>query len=190
MESIRPALATLRLSVPQRTSRASAPYLYYYRSLHSTATRCATPLPHPSVPGPPPETPEPAPSDALHRVARKRKQAELLKHAQEARAATGTGPAKPKTVLQKRFWKDVSVKETPGEPYFGHSCSAVALDLALINVRFTSNQRVYKSTSILDRFARLPRKSSPFLRPNHSWPRPLPSNGISSSAHSRHSRHT
>jgi ATP synthase F1 complex assembly factor 2 len=43
-------------------------------------------------------------------VARKRRQAELLKQAQEVRAT----PSRPKTVLQKRFWQDVTVQETPG----------------------------------------------------------------------------
>ena len=104
MESIRPALSTLRLAAPPRASR---PLL---RCLHTSASCRATPLPHPSVPGPPPETPTPLPSDALSRVERKRKQAELLKQAREIR----TAPSKPKSVLQKRFWKDVTVKETEG----------------------------------------------------------------------------
>jgi ATP synthase F1 complex assembly factor 2 len=62
------------------------------------------------VPGPPPETPTPSASDALHRVARKRKQAELLKQAKDVRAA----PNKPNSALAKRFWKSVTVKETDG----------------------------------------------------------------------------
>ncbi|KAF2683876.1 F1-ATP synthase assembly protein [Lentithecium fluviatile CBS 122367] len=102
MESIRPALATLRLSIPRPATHP------LYRCLHTSATLRATPLPHPSVPGPPPETPTPAPSDALYRVARKRKQAELLKQAREVR----TTSSEKKTLLQKRFWKDVSVKRT------------------------------------------------------------------------------
>ncbi|CAI6336633.1 unnamed protein product [Periconia digitata] len=108
MESLRPAIAALRLSASRQVSRPSHPQ-QSYRCLHASATRCATPLPHPSVPGPPPETPSPSASDALHRVARKQKQAEMLKQAKEIRSPS----AKTKTVLQKRFWKDVSIKETP-----------------------------------------------------------------------------
>ncbi|KAJ4288594.1 hypothetical protein N0V90_011831 [Kalmusia sp. IMI 367209] len=102
MESIRPALSSLRLTAPRRVPRP------LYQCLHTSVSRRATPLPHPSVPGPPPETPTPAASDALDRVARKRKQAELLKQAKEVRAA----PTRPQSVLAKRFWKDVSVKDT------------------------------------------------------------------------------
>ncbi|KAF2183745.1 ATP12-domain-containing protein [Zopfia rhizophila CBS 207.26] len=107
MEALRPAQSLLRLSAPRRVPRPAL--ISFCQCLHTSSSRCATPLPHPSVPGPPPETPTPAASDALDRVARKRKQAELLKQAQEIR----TTPSKPKTVLQKRFWKDVSVKQTP-----------------------------------------------------------------------------
>ncbi|KAF1952230.1 ATP12-domain-containing protein [Byssothecium circinans] len=102
MESIRPALATARLAAPRRVSRP------LYQCLHTSATRFATPLPHPSVPGPPPATPTPSASDALDRVARKRRQAEMLQQAREVR----TSPSRPKTGLQKRFWKHVTVKET------------------------------------------------------------------------------
>lgn len=104
MESIRPALAALRSAAPRRAPR------FLCERLHTSTARRATPLPHPSVPGPPPATPTPSPSDALARVARKREQAALLKQAQEARAA----PGKPGGGLQRRFWKNVSVKETNG----------------------------------------------------------------------------
>ena len=106
MESIRPALASLRLAAPRRVSRP------LYQCLHTTAVRRATPLPHPSVPGPPPETPTPSASDALHRVARKRKQAELLKQAKDIRT-----PNKSNSGLAKRFWKSVTVKETDGTAF-------------------------------------------------------------------------
>ncbi|KAF2266546.1 F1-ATP synthase assembly protein [Lojkania enalia] len=102
MEVLRPAFASLRLPAPRKVPRS------LYRCLHASASRPATPLPHPSVPGPPPESPTPAASDPLERVARKRKQAELLEQAQEIR----TNPSKPKTALAKRFWKDVVVKES------------------------------------------------------------------------------
>ena len=103
MESIRPALLTLRATAPC----APRPL---YRCLHASASRRATPLPHPSVPGPPPETPKPSASDVLDRVARKRKQAELLQQAKEMKAA----PSRPNSMLAKRFWKDVVVRDTEG----------------------------------------------------------------------------
>jgi ATP synthase F1 complex assembly factor 2 len=53
-------------------------------------------------------------------VARKKKQAELLKQAREVRAA----PTRPKTVLQKRFWQDVTVQETAGMTPSQHSPAA------------------------------------------------------------------
>ncbi|KAJ4333957.1 hypothetical protein N0V87_007216 [Didymella glomerata] len=102
MESIRPALANVRLAAPRRAYRP------FYQCLHTSAARSATPLPHPSVPGPPPETPTPSASDALDRVARKRRQAEMLQQAKGARKEA----AKPTSALKKRFWNDVSVKET------------------------------------------------------------------------------
>ena len=160
MESIRPAFATLRLSVPRKAPRP------LYRCLHTTIALRATPLPHPSVPGPPPETPTPAPSDALYRVARKRKQAELLKQAREVRTTSSS----KKTLLQKRFWKDVSVKETEGD------CSTCTF-MSSITDRVQMGTR---SSSIADRFGRRPKRCSPCQPPSTSSPRPLPSNGTSS----------
>ncbi|OCL04914.1 F1-ATP synthase assembly protein [Glonium stellatum] len=107
MEAVRPFQSLAHLSArriaPQHTFRPLC------QCLHTSSQRPATPLPHPTTPGPPPEPPTPAASQAEDRVARKRKQAELLRKAQEIR----TNPTKPKTVLQKRFWKDVTVKDTP-----------------------------------------------------------------------------
>jgi ATP synthase mitochondrial F1 complex assembly factor 2 len=62
------------------------------------------------MPGPPPSAPEPSvqPDDA---VTRKKKQADLLRQAQ----ALKPDPAKPTSALRKRFWKEVSVKETEGK---------------------------------------------------------------------------
>ncbi|KAF2469802.1 uncharacterized protein BDR25DRAFT_334744 [Lindgomyces ingoldianus] len=106
MDAMRPALVSLRLSAPRRSPR---PRALFQCLLHTSPSRSATPLPHPSVPGPPPDTPTPAATDALDRVARKRKQAELLKQAQEIR----TSPSRPDTILKKRFWKHVSVRDQP-----------------------------------------------------------------------------
>ncbi|KAF2756855.1 ATP12-domain-containing protein [Pseudovirgaria hyperparasitica] len=79
------------------------------RCIHTTIAQHATPIAHPPATGPPPEPPTPAVSEAQDRVARKLKQAELLRRGQAIRA----NPAKPATALQKRFWKDSTVKETP-----------------------------------------------------------------------------
>lgn len=107
MESMRPVLSTLRLSAPRRAYRP------LYQCLHTSAAHRATPLPHLSVPGPPPATPAAYPSDASERVARKRRQADLMKQAQEIRS-TYTPTTKPKHMLKKRFWTDVIVKEADG----------------------------------------------------------------------------
>ncbi|KAK4453454.1 putative mitochondrial protein atp12 precursor [Podospora aff. communis PSN243] len=76
--------------------------------------------------GPPPEPPTPNPefTDASARIARRRRQAELLKQAKEVRAAASArnaaskaGSASPQsksTGLKKRFWKEVSVQEIDG----------------------------------------------------------------------------
>jgi hypothetical protein len=104
MEAIRPSLGALRRSATRRAPRPLC------QCLHTSPWRCAQPLPQPSVPGPPPEPPTPAASDPLDRVARKRKQAELLKQAREVRSS----PSRPKTLLQKRFWQHVYVQETDG----------------------------------------------------------------------------
>jgi len=64
------------------------------------------PSPHPTVPGPPPQPPQ---ATEQERLARKKKQAELL---QKSRALK-TDPAKPAQALRKRFWKESSVKDTP-----------------------------------------------------------------------------
>ncbi|PPJ52845.1 hypothetical protein CBER1_11723 [Cercospora berteroae] len=76
--------------------------------LHTTSTKSATPVAHPTVPGPPPSAPEVSPTHPESRLARKREQAQLLKQGQK----TKPDPAKPGTALQKRFWKNVSVQET------------------------------------------------------------------------------
>ena len=102
LAALRPALAAARYSIRPRV---------HLQCLHSTSSLTATPLPHPSVPGPPPDTPTPqAPaSDALERVARKRRQAEMLKQAKETRDA-----GKPKSILKKRFWNDVNIAHVDG----------------------------------------------------------------------------
>ncbi|EMC92205.1 hypothetical protein BAUCODRAFT_78594 [Baudoinia panamericana UAMH 10762] len=58
--------------------------------------------------GPPPPAPLPSVSHPQDRVARKREQLERLRESQQAKV----NPAKPQTALQKRFWRNVSVKDT------------------------------------------------------------------------------
>jgi ATP synthase mitochondrial F1 complex assembly factor 2 len=79
------------------------------RSIHASLPKSANPIPHPTAPGPPPPAPEPVIQEPEDRVARKRKQADLLSEARNAR----TNAQKPSSPLKKRFWKEVSVKETP-----------------------------------------------------------------------------
>lgn len=78
------------------------------RSLHKTSSTEAQPLPHTPVAGPPPGAPQPAVDSPSDRLARKRQRAELLIQSQK----TKVNPAKPASVLRKRFWKDVLVKDT------------------------------------------------------------------------------
>ncbi|KAF2768555.1 F1-ATP synthase assembly protein, partial [Teratosphaeria nubilosa] len=101
---VRQSTSSLSVRSAHRSAAASA---VPARCLHTTTSRDATPVAHPTVPGPPPQAPQAAVSYAQDRVARKRQQAELLKKGREAK----TNPAKPTSALQKRFWKNVSVKD-------------------------------------------------------------------------------
>lgn len=76
------------------------------RWLHVTTSKDATPIPHPTITGPPPSPPQSAPTSSSDRVARKKQQAEALQQAQD----TKIDPSKPNSALRKRFWKDVHVK--------------------------------------------------------------------------------
>ncbi|KAF2815782.1 ATP12-domain-containing protein, partial [Mytilinidion resinicola] len=104
METLRSLSSLGRLS--SRRIPARRTHLPIVQCLHTSPPRPANPLPHPVVSGAPPDPPV---SDVDERVARKKRQVELLKRAQELRAS----PSKSKGGLLKRFWKDVSVKETP-----------------------------------------------------------------------------
>ncbi|KAK5166712.1 ATP synthase mitochondrial F1 complex assembly factor 2 [Saxophila tyrrhenica] len=97
--------ATSSLSV-RRQCRATAPY-FLPRHLHTTTPNEATPVAHPTVPGPPPQAPQAAAAYPQDRVARKRQQAEALRQNRELK----TNPSKPGSTLRKRFWKDVHVKD-------------------------------------------------------------------------------
>lgn len=80
-----------------------------FRSLHTTPSKPAIPLPTTTA-GPPPQPPLPASSQNGQRVERRRLQAELLRRGQDLRASQ----MKPGSAMKKRFWKDVSVREAPG----------------------------------------------------------------------------
>lgn len=114
-----PSTAASSLSA-RRTTRLASSSLYaaaaksstsstQSRTISSSSPNSATPLPHPTVPGPPPQPPQQQASEAQDRVDRKRQQAEAYIQNQNARP----NPAKPTSVLQKRFWKNSQVKESP-----------------------------------------------------------------------------
>jgi len=82
----------------------------FVRPIHSTVVKAANVAPVVGT-GPPPEPPV-QPQDVHQRVARRRRQAEMLKNAKELRSASS---GKGGGGLKKRFWKDVSVKEVDGK---------------------------------------------------------------------------
>ncbi|KAH8684613.1 hypothetical protein BGZ60DRAFT_426980 [Tricladium varicosporioides] len=87
-------------------SRSSIPQCLQ-RALHTSAPNPATVAPI-TASGPPPTAPIPSADHVDSRVARRRKQAELLKRGQDLRnVASGKGNGSAKT---KRFWKDVHVR--------------------------------------------------------------------------------
>jgi hypothetical protein len=90
------------------------------RCLHRSPPKPATVAPI-TASGPPPTAPIPSAEHVDSRVARRRKQAELLKKGQDLRAvASGKGGG---TSKMKRFWKDVHVKKVDGRnlPLFSPS---------------------------------------------------------------------
>ncbi|KAL9094981.1 MAG: hypothetical protein Q9165_002583 [Trypethelium subeluteriae] len=78
------------------------------RRLRTTAVQPATAIPKVIGIGPPPEPPVPVSSQYDDRFARKRKQLDLLQKGQSIRP----NPARPASALQKRFWQEVSLRET------------------------------------------------------------------------------
>ncbi|ETS77825.1 hypothetical protein PFICI_09887 [Pestalotiopsis fici W106-1] len=65
--------------------------------------------------GPPPEPPVPETDSTAQRLERRRKQASLLKAAQEIRSNAGKAKKQQQQQpLRKRFWKDVTVREVDG----------------------------------------------------------------------------
>lgn len=81
------------------------------RCLHSSPSSLATVAPITAA-GPVPAAPVPSAEHVDSRVARRRKQAELLKRGQDLKSvAAGTGGGTART---KRFWKHVHVKTVNG----------------------------------------------------------------------------
>lgn len=94
-------------SLSARRQWPRLPYICRRCQLHTTPSQSATPVSHPTVPGPPPNAPQAAATQPDERLARKRALADHIRQGQEAKV----NPAKPGSVLQKRFWKNVHVKE-------------------------------------------------------------------------------
>ncbi len=91
------------------SSRFACPFAQ--RLIHTSPLNTASVAPT-TASGPPPAPPTASAEHVDSRVARRRKQAELLKRGQDLRAvAAGTGGGTAKT---KRFWKDVHVKTADG----------------------------------------------------------------------------
>ena len=84
------------------------------RCLHTSPPNPATVAPI-TASGPPPTAPVPSAEHVDSRVARRRKQSELLQKGQDLRAvAAGTGGGSAK---HKRFWNHVHVKHTDGKDF-------------------------------------------------------------------------
>jgi len=108
MEIIRPCLAASSMSARRVSTSAAKHYQVRQRLFHAGIPRRATPIPHVPFAGQPPNPPTVSAEQPEDRLARKRRQAELLQQGQKAKVDA----TKPKTLLQKRFWKDVSVKDS------------------------------------------------------------------------------
>ncbi|KAG8671728.1 ATP synthase mitochondrial F1 complex assembly factor 2 [Fusarium poae] len=95
--------------LPLRIAPRLVQHPSFVRPIHSTVVKAANVAPVVGT-GPPPEPPVQA-QDVHQRVARRRRQAEMLKNAKELRTASG---GKAGGALKKRFWKDVTVQEVDG----------------------------------------------------------------------------
>lgn len=102
--------SALTLRICPRHHTAS---IFAQRNFHAPPASHATVEPITAA-GPPPNPPTPSAHHSDGRVARRRKQAELLKRGQDLRSVTakkGGGSAKT-----KRFWKHVHVHQVDGNP--------------------------------------------------------------------------
>jgi hypothetical protein len=99
------------------------------RPFHASAARAA--VAHPvTAHGPPPKSPVPAASQYGEHIERKKRQSDLVKQGKELRKQES-----PSSVLKKRFWKDVHVKEVPGTRPFCNiwCCFFLLYGIKLIN---------------------------------------------------------
>lgn len=104
-------LSQFRRIEPPKPLSGSQSRLLAQRCLHTSPSNPATVAPI-TASGPPPKVPIPSAEHVDSRVARRRKQSELLKRGQDLKAvAGGKGGG---TAKLKRFWKDVNVKEVDG----------------------------------------------------------------------------
>ncbi|KAF2085388.1 ATP12-domain-containing protein [Saccharata proteae CBS 121410] len=106
MDAARPIATAARVGAKRIAT--ARPYTPIYRCLHTSDPKPANALPVTAT-GPPPGPPRAAAGTAEERVARKKKQIEMIERGKELRA----NPAKPASALKKRFWGEVSVKESP-----------------------------------------------------------------------------
>ncbi|KAK3298415.1 uncharacterized protein B0H64DRAFT_429637 [Chaetomium fimeti] len=121
---LRPVALAARGSSTRFTTAAAA------RSIHANPAQPAKVVPVYGT-GPPPEPPQPSAEFAdevrNERLARRKRQAEMLRQAGDIKAMRkehqqqqqhqqdhGVGATKPAGVLKRRFWKDVHVKEVDG----------------------------------------------------------------------------
>lgn len=156
------------------SSKIRSRSIFAQRCLHSSTSNPATVYPIVAA-GPPPKAPTPSAEHVDSRVARRRKQAELLKKGQDLRdVAAGTGGGSAKT---KRFWKDVHVKHVAGI-YPDHS-QIMSKIFEIHDSDSVFLQKVYKSISTPVLSVAQRKKSSQSPTTNHTSHPPLLSNGIS-----------
>ncbi|PKS09201.1 hypothetical protein jhhlp_003815 [Lomentospora prolificans] len=106
MKSLAARLSTRFYGIPTaRVASRPTASLARVRALHAGNARAADVAPIVGT-GPPPQAPVSQAEEALARVKRRRRQAEMLKLAKQAKAGGKT--------LSKRFWDEVHVKEVDG----------------------------------------------------------------------------
>lgn len=113
-------ISTSLSSQAVRSARYSCPHAHVQqriaqRSIHGSVSKPASVAPITAA-GPPPSAPLPDPSaiNKDDRIARKKKQAALLKSGQDMRSI---GSGKGGGAATKRFWKDTSVQEVNGNSF-------------------------------------------------------------------------
>lgn len=85
------------------------------RSIQVSTSQAASVAPITAAGPPPgPPIPEPAAINKEDRIARKKKQAELLRRGQDLK---GLGTGKGGSAATKRFWKDVNIKNVDGRSH-------------------------------------------------------------------------